>query len=316
MRDGRRIPFRGGRWLSTSDRRLTICAGRLSARSGRLPRPRRSTPSLTGARSAPDHHGGTALRTIRLAIGAIVAAAAAMALVFTSGNAHAATFGSSDRWATWTSGGSTIYNDVWGSGYGPQTIWANSYSNWGVWANHPNTGGIKSYPERDQVRRSGKVSAIGTVKSSFNVTVPTSGVAFEDGLRHLVVRQRPRDHAVDELVRRGRPAGHPADHRHRGRPHGGRSTRARTARNNVYSFLRTSNTSSGTVDVAAVAALDQVEGAGSATSPSATSSSATRSRRPGRQGLRHELLLGHQLNRAEPGTGRGGWAPRLNVFRP
>ena len=123
------------------------------------------------------------MRTIRLAIGAIVAAAAAMALVFTSGNAHAATFGSSDRWATWTNGGYTLYNDVWGSGYGPQSIWANTYSNWGVWANHPNTGGHQVLPERDQVRRSSKVSAHRHVmKSSFNVTVPTSGVAFDDGL--------------------------------------------------------------------------------------------------------------------------------------
>ena len=43
-----------------------------------------------------------------------------------------AVWSSSDRWGTWSNGGYTLYNNVWGSGYGPQTIWANSYSNWGV----------------------------------------------------------------------------------------------------------------------------------------------------------------------------------------
>ncbi len=81
---------------------------------------------------------------------------------------------STDRWGTWSNGGYTLYNNVWGSGYGPQTIWANSYSNWGVWANHPNTGGIKSYPNSEKVVNK-KLSALGSCKSSFNVTLPSSG---------------------------------------------------------------------------------------------------------------------------------------------
>ncbi|WP_460662569.1 glycoside hydrolase family 12 protein [Kribbella swartbergensis] len=60
--------------------------------------------------------------------------------------AQAAAWSSSDRWGTWSNGGYTVRNNIWGSGAGPQTIWANSYSNWGVWADHPNTGGVKSYP--------------------------------------------------------------------------------------------------------------------------------------------------------------------------
>lgn len=107
----------------------------------------------------------------------IAAVLAVVASALFAAPAQAAAWWSTDRWGTWSSNGYTLYNNVWGSGYGPQTIWANSASNWGVWANHPNTGGIKSYP--NATRYIGKkVSALGTTTSSFNVTVPTSGVAF------------------------------------------------------------------------------------------------------------------------------------------
>lgn len=85
-----------------------------------------------------------------------------------------ATWSSTDRWGTWSNGGYTLYNNVWGSGYGPQTIWANTYSNWGVWANHPNTGGIKAYPNSEKVVNK-KLSALSTLKSSFNATNPSGG---------------------------------------------------------------------------------------------------------------------------------------------
>ena len=72
--------------------------------------------------------------------------AALAAVVLTATSAQAATWSSSDKWGSWSNGGYTITNDVWGSGAGPQSIWANSYSNWGVSSNQPNTGGVKSYP--------------------------------------------------------------------------------------------------------------------------------------------------------------------------
>lgn len=85
-----------------------------------------------------------------------------------------ANWSSSDQWATWTNGGYTLYNNIWGSGAGAQSIWANSYSNWGVWANHPNTGGIKSYP--NSTRYVGKkLSALSTCTSSFSTTTPSGG---------------------------------------------------------------------------------------------------------------------------------------------
>src|SRR5213592_2507757 len=104
----------------------------------------------------------------------VVSLTVAASVATSAGVASAATWSSSDKWATWSNGGYTIRNDVWGSGAGPQTIWANSYSNWGVWADHPNTGGVKAYPH--SARNIGKrVSALGTLTSGFNVSRPGSG---------------------------------------------------------------------------------------------------------------------------------------------
>lgn len=88
--------------------------------------------------------------------------------------AHAATWTSSDKWATWSNGGYYIENDVWGSNPGPQVIWANSYSSWGVWANHTG-GGIKSYPNVDKSVNI-KVLSLKNASSSFNATTASGSV--------------------------------------------------------------------------------------------------------------------------------------------
>lgn len=74
-------------------------------------------------------------------IAALTAAALAPVVGLTVAPAQAAVRGSSDPWATWNNGGYILYNNIWG-GAGPQSIWANSY---------------------------------GSVRSSFNVTVPNAG---------------------------------------------------------------------------------------------------------------------------------------------
>lgn len=84
---------------------------------------------------------------------------------------------SCDQWGNWSTGGWTLYNNIWGSGAGSQCIWAGSPTNWGVWADHPDTGGVKSYP--NVTRWYGQpISQVGGASSSFDVDVPTSGVAF------------------------------------------------------------------------------------------------------------------------------------------
>ncbi|AGF56284.1 MULTISPECIES: GH12 family glycosyl hydrolase domain-containing protein [Clostridium] len=106
---------------------------------------------------------------------------AVFATILMSGGAvkaSAAAWSTTDKYGSWSNGGYTFNNDVWGSGAGAQSMWANSYSNWGVWSAQPNTGGIKSYPHVEKsINR--KVSAVNTLTSNFNVTVPTSGNAME-----------------------------------------------------------------------------------------------------------------------------------------
>ncbi|NUP53012.1 MAG: hypothetical protein HOW97_37685 [Catenulispora sp.] len=127
--------------------------------------------------------GGLPVRKLRpfsrrrgaLLLATVPAAAATVALA--AGPASAAVWSSTDRWGSWNNNGYTLYNDVWGSGAGPQTIWANSASNWGVWSNQPNTGGIKSYP--DVSKWVGKpINSLNSVTSGYTVSVPSSG-AFE-----------------------------------------------------------------------------------------------------------------------------------------
>lgn len=184
-------------------------------------------------------------RTVLL--GLVAAAAAAVGLA--AAPAQAATWSSSDQWATWSNGGYTLYNDIWGSGAGPQTIWANSYSNWGVWANHPNTGGVKSYP--NATRYVGKkLSALHSVSSGFNVSVPSSG-AYETAYdiwdtdnAYEIMLWMNKTGAVGPL---GTSQGNVTV--------GGSSWtvyKGSNGANAVFSFVRTSNTSSSTVDVLAV----------------------------------------------------------------
>src|SRR6266700_7295344 len=99
-------------------------------------------------------------KLIRCFVPALILALVLAVVLGSQNTAHAAVWSSTDAYGSWSNGGYTLNNDVWGSGAGPQTIWANSYSNWGVWSNQPNTGGVKSYPH------SGKT--IGTTLSSLS----------------------------------------------------------------------------------------------------------------------------------------------------
>ncbi|BCJ62728.1 GH12 family glycosyl hydrolase domain-containing protein [Micromonospora endophytica] len=192
------------------------------------------------------------MRLVRLATTVATALLlTAAAAVLPAAPAQAAVWSSSDRWGTWSSGGYTLYNNIWGNGYGPQTITANSPSNWWVWANHPNTGGIKSYP--NATRYIGRrVSQLGNVTSSFNVTVPTSGVAFTTAYDIWTT-----DHAHEIMLWMNKygPVG-PLGTFQTQATVGGHTWdiyRGSNGANQVYSFIRTGNTNAGTVNVTAVA---------------------------------------------------------------
>ncbi|MEV4577544.1 hypothetical protein AB0K16_30310 [Nonomuraea jabiensis] len=173
----------------------------------------------------------------------------AMVAVLFAPPALAATWSSTDRWGTWSNGGYTLYNNIWGSGAGPQTIWANSYSNWGVWANHPNTGGVKSYP--NATKYVGKrISALGSATSSFNVTVPNGGSyataydIWDSANAYEIMLWMNKHGAVG-----------PLGTRQTGATVGGHSWdvyRGSNGANQVFSFVRTGNTNSGAVDIKAI----------------------------------------------------------------
>jgi hypothetical protein len=156
---------------------------------------------------------------------------------------------SSDQWGTWTNGGYTLYNNIWGSGAGTQTIWANSFSNWGVTANHPNTGGVKSYPNATRaVNRT--LSSLSTLSSSWNVTVPSSGAyatAYD-------IWANNHAYEIMLLLNKTGPVG-PLGSLQTTATVGGHTWQVYSGSNGsnaVFSFIRTSNTNAGTVNVLAV----------------------------------------------------------------
>lgn len=105
---------------------------------------------------------------------ALPAVAAATALALTATNAFAAVYESSAQYASYSTGGYTIYNDEWGSGHGTQTLWVNSASNWGVYSTQPNTSGVKSYANESKSIGTA-LNSLTSVTSSFNESNPGSG---------------------------------------------------------------------------------------------------------------------------------------------
>ncbi|THV38428.1 GH12 family glycosyl hydrolase domain-containing protein [Glycomyces buryatensis] len=180
------------------------------------------------------------------------ALAAPVATVATVGGlaspAQAANWSSSAQYGQWNTGPYTLYNNIWGRGAGYQSIWANSQSNWGVWADHPNTGGIKSYPNVSYTLGR-DVWSMGNVSSSFNVSNPSgSGLAYNtaydvwgNGHAHEVMiwtqwtsNVGPIGGYVTNVNLGGRNWNYHQGH------NGG---------NHVYSFMATSQFTSGTVNI-------------------------------------------------------------------
>ncbi len=183
--------------------------------------------------------------TIRSALtGALLIVALAMGSV----PAHAAVWSSTDKFGSFSTNGYTLNNDVWGSGAGPQTIWANSSSNWGVWTQQPATNGVKSYPHAEfDINRS--LSSVNTVTSSFNVSVPGTGVyntAYDIWLNNF---------SFEVMLWMNEKVAGPLGSLRQTVTSGGFTWRLYTGSNGsntVYSFVNTGQTSSGSVDVLAV----------------------------------------------------------------
>lgn len=186
-------------------------------------------------------------RSIRRFISALLLAS--LLVIILVSTVYAAVWSSSAPFGSWSSGGYTLNNDVWGSGAGPQTIWANSGTNWGVWSNQPNTGGVKSYPH------SGKsigvsIGSLHTLTSNFNVSVPGSGAytstydIWASGYSYEIMLWMNKTGAVGPLGSLQTSASV-----------GGFSWNVYSGSNGsnqVFSFVNRGSSTSGTVDVLAV----------------------------------------------------------------
>ncbi|MFJ2605891.1 hypothetical protein ACIQOU_13655 [Streptomyces sp. NPDC091279] len=178
-----------------------------------------------------------ALLAPALALGATVGLASAPA--------SAAVWNSCEQYGNTTLNGYILYNNIWGQGAGSQCSWANSGTNWGVWANHPNTGGIKSYPNSKKVVNK-SITSLASLTSSYNVTVPASG-AYNASYD---IWDTDYDYEVMLWVNtRGvSPLG-----TSQGTLTLGGSTwtvyKGNNTANDVFSFVRSGNSTSGTVDI-------------------------------------------------------------------
>jgi hypothetical protein len=163
----------------------------------------------------------------------------------------------SAQWATWTNNGYTLYNNIWGSGAGSQTIWARSGTDWGVVANHPRTGGVKSYPNTGTTLNRA-LSSLGAVSSSFNVSVPPDGdytTAYDiwaNNHAYEVMLWTNQHGAVGPIAESY--DGNGAVPTVRNLAAGGHTWnvyRGSNGANAVFSFVRT-NTDAGTIDILAI----------------------------------------------------------------
>ena len=161
---------------------------------------------------------------------------------------------SCDQWGQTTIGNTTYYNDIWGSGAGSQCIWLSAdQTQWGVAANHPSGGNVKSYPNIS-LSPGKAISAFNTYTSSFEITVPSGGaweVAYDIWVRNGSTEIEimlwmnftqgnvfPASSTTDPAVSSVTTGGHTWNVYYGG--YGG---------HDVISLLRTTNTTSATVDI-------------------------------------------------------------------
>ncbi|MDT0341092.1 GH12 family glycosyl hydrolase domain-containing protein [Streptomyces litchfieldiae] len=185
------------------------------------------------------------MRRLFLAVASATALTTAVGL--TTGTAHAAVWESCDQWGNWEPGdGYIVYNNIWGSGAGSQCIAADSGSQWSVTADHPNTGGIKSYPNAKWIVGE-PIADIGSLSATFDVTVPSSGAynttfdVWDVNYDHEIMLWMNWTGPVGPL---GSPVGQATVGGHTWDVYNGSN-----GSNNVYSFLRQGDSTSGEVDI-------------------------------------------------------------------
>ncbi|WP_157930577.1 GH12 family glycosyl hydrolase domain-containing protein [Glycomyces xiaoerkulensis] len=187
------------------------------------------------------------------AFSALALALAASPMGFSASADHSSpTWQSSDQWGNTEYGDYTVYNNIWGSGAGSQTISAVDQSHWWVDADHPDTGGIKSYPNASYTLGQ-QITQMPQVTSSVTWEGPaaTGGVAYNAAYD---VWGNGHEHEIMIWLASVGPVG-PLGSYETTVDVGGHTFdyyRGNNGSNEVYSFIRTSNTNSATVDITGI----------------------------------------------------------------
>ncbi|MGP3971305.1 GH12 family glycosyl hydrolase domain-containing protein [Streptomyces sp. 6N223] len=184
-------------------------------------------------------------RTLTLIIAPVVALLTIVG--YTASTAQAQAWESCDQWGENTfDDGYTVYNNIWGSGAGSQCISAESGQQFTVHADHPDTGGIKSYPNSNwNVNQ--PINAINSFTTSYDVTVPEAGAyntaydIWDENHQHEIMLWLNWYGPVGPI---GSPVGTAELGGHTWDVYTGSN-----GANNVYSFLRQGNSSAGEIDV-------------------------------------------------------------------
>lgn len=168
---------------------------------------------------------------------------------------------SCEQWGQKVIGDITYYNNIWGSGPGPQCIWLADGGAWGVASKHPSTSGIKSYPNVSLSPKKA-ISSINTYTSSFDVMMPSGGaydtaydlwVKGTTSARIEIMLWMTFQGDVQPIAKAYDASGAVADEKNV--TVGGHTWNVfygTNGANDVASFVRTSITSSGSVDIKAI----------------------------------------------------------------
>ena len=152
------------------------------------------------------------------------------------------------QYGEWANGAYSYYNNIWGSGAGPECIWATTTTMWGVAANHPTGTNIKSFPNISASPQEA-ISTIKSYVSSFDVTVPSSG-SWETVYVIWVKGNAGARIEISLSMNQNLLPGAVAD-----RTNvlvGGHNWNVHFVSASLVSLVRTSSTSSGSVDILAI----------------------------------------------------------------
>jgi hypothetical protein len=152
----------------------------------------------------------------------------------------------SGQWAEYTIGAYTIYNDEWGSGYGSQTLWVNSATNWGVFSTQPSTSGVKAYANISETVGTA-LNSLTTATSTFNETNPSGGnweSAYDIWLNGSGIEVMIWTDVSGNVGPLGSAVGTFTLDGNTWTLYSGNN-----GSNNTYSFVRSANESSGTVNI-------------------------------------------------------------------